>query len=277
MKKAKSLSILLVALTTIIVFDGCKRGVDDPFFSFKSRKARVTGDWTIETMASQILRTIGTQQLKANVKFNIDGDNVSQVIDSIDTPHDTTKSHTGIVKESEYRFDKNSKMTHTLKYEITEEKTLVDENTSQTTIERWVTTYEIKGSGSWNFLGKVEINGIDKYKNKERISFIYEYKYQKIDSVYTKRIYNEEMVEISSTYETHSHVIDNGYANGQYAEIWVLRELRDKKIVMERDVNEYVVTNDVSTSNGPSGTTSSSSTSSYRARGAETITLKPRQ
>jgi len=276
MKKAKSLIILFVALTTIIVFDSCKRGVDDPFFSFRSRKSRVTGDWTIESMESQILKTIGTQQLKANVKFNINGTGVSLSIDSIDTPHDTTKSYTGIIKESEYRFDKNSKMTHTLKYEITEEKTQVNETTNQTTIERWVTTFETKGSGTWNFLGRVEINGIDKYKNKERIAFIYEYKYQKIDSVYTKRVLNEEMVEIPnlSTYKTSSYVIDNGYANGQYAEIWVLRELRDKKIVMERDVNEYVVTNTVATVNGATGTATSSS---YRGRGAEKITLKPRQ
>lgn len=276
MKKAKGLSILIVVLTTIIVFDGCKRGVDDPFFSFKSRKARVTGDWSIENMESEILKTIGDQQLKANVKFNINGTDVSLSIDSIDTPHDTTKSYTGIIKESEYRFDKNSKMTHTLKYEITEEKTLVDEITNQTTIEKWVTTFETKGSGSWNFLGKIEINGIDKYKNKERISFIYEYKYQKIDSVYTKRVFNEEMIEIPnlSSYKTSSYVIDNGYANGQYAEIWVLRELRDKKIVMERDVNEYIVTNSITTVNGSTGTASSSS---YRARGAEKITLKPRQ
>jgi len=276
MKKAKSLIILFVALTTIIVFDSCKRGVDDPFFSFRSRKSRVTGDWTIESMESQILKTIGTQQLKANVKFNINGTGVSLSIDSIDTPHDTTKNYTGIIKESEYRFDKNSKMTHTLKYEITEEKTQVNETTNQTTIERWVTTFETKGSGTWNFLGRVEINGIDKYKNKERIAFIYEYKYQKIDSVYTKRVFNEEMVEIPnlSTYKTSSYVIDNGYANGQYAEIWVLRELRDKKIVMERDVNEYVVTNTVATVNGATGTATSSS---YRGRGAEKITLKPRQ
>lgn len=276
MKKAKGLSILLVALTTIIVFDGCKRGVDDPFFSFKSRKARVTGDWTVDNMESEILKTIGDQQLKANVKFNINGTDVSLSIDSIDTPHDTTKSYNGIIKESEYRFDKNSKMTHTLKYEITEEKTQVNEITNQTTIERWVTTFETKGSGSWNFLGKVEINGIDKYKNKERISFIYEYKYQKIDSVYTKRVFNEEMIEIPnlSSYKTSSYVIDNGYANGQYAEIWVLRELRDKKIVMERDVNEYVVTNSITTVNNSTGTTSSSS---YRARGSEKITLKPLQ
>lgn len=274
MKKTKKLSILLFVLTSIIiVFDGCKRGDDDPFFSFRSRKARMTGDWKIETMESEILRTIGTQQLKAKVKFNINGDNVSIQIDSIDTPHDTTKSYTGIIKESEYRFDKNSKMTHTLKYEITEEKTIVDENTSQTSIERWVTTYETKGSGSWNFLGRVEINGIDKYKDKERVSFIYEYKYQKVDSVYTKRIYNEEMVEISHIYETHSHVIDNGYANGQYAEIWVLRELRNNKIVMERDVNEYVITTDVSTY---SDTSASSYTYSYRARGNEKITLTAR-
>lgn len=276
MKKAKGLTILLVALTTIIVLDGCKRGADDPFFSFKSRKARITGDWTVDNMESQILKTIGDQQLKANVKFNINGTSVSISVDSIDTPHDTSKYYTGIIKESEYRFDKNSKMTHTLKYEITEEKTQVNETTNQTTIERWVTTFETKGSGSWNFLGKIEINGIDKYKNKERISFIYEYRYQKIDSVYTKRVFNEEMVEIPnlSSYKTSSYVVDYGYANGQHAEIWVLRELRDKKIVMERDVNEYVVTNSISTVNGSTGTSSSSS---YRGRGAEKITLKPRQ
>ncbi len=227
MKNSYKLIVLILTVVNVsMFFTSCKRGDDDPFFSFRSRKDRVAGYWKISNFESNILKTIGTQQLKANVLLTITDDKVTIKIDSIDTPHDTTKNYTGVIKESEYRFDKNSKMTHTLKYEIVEEKTTVNENTNTTcTIERWVTTIDTKGNGTWNFLGRVEINGIDKYKDKERIAFIYENKYTKIDSIYTKRIYNDEMIEIAYQFKTISHAIATGYANGQLAEVWVIREL----------------------------------------------------
>ncbi len=47
-------------------------------------------------------------------------------------------------------------------------------------------------------------------------------------------------------------------------------------MVLERDVNEYIVTNDmITTENSLGGSTSSTATTSYRARGHEKLILLP--
>lgn len=40
---------ILSALALILVFSGCRKGEDDPRFSMRTRKARLTGDWKLES------------------------------------------------------------------------------------------------------------------------------------------------------------------------------------------------------------------------------------
>ena len=46
--------IIVLPLLTTSCF---KKGEEDPFFSIYTRKARVTGEWTITNMKSEIIRT----------------------------------------------------------------------------------------------------------------------------------------------------------------------------------------------------------------------------
>ncbi len=46
MKTTIRLATILFLFTTIL-FDGCKKGENDPFLSLKSRKARVAGEWKL--------------------------------------------------------------------------------------------------------------------------------------------------------------------------------------------------------------------------------------
>ncbi|RLD47935.1 MAG: hypothetical protein DRI94_13250 [Bacteroidetes bacterium] len=47
----KNKGIILIALFAIVLaFGSCKKGVNDPSFSFKSRDARITADWVLSSM-----------------------------------------------------------------------------------------------------------------------------------------------------------------------------------------------------------------------------------
>jgi hypothetical protein len=43
----KKLTLLPLLLLVVILFNGCKKGEGDPLISFRSRKARVVGEWTV--------------------------------------------------------------------------------------------------------------------------------------------------------------------------------------------------------------------------------------
>lgn len=48
MKKTLS-KLLIIAVITVVAFSGCKKGAEDPAISLLSRKARLTGTWTISS------------------------------------------------------------------------------------------------------------------------------------------------------------------------------------------------------------------------------------
>jgi len=270
MKRLTGYGLILIVLGSIWIFDGCKKGDDDPFFSIHSRKARVTGDWTIEFMERNVTQSLSDGS-KAVVDFKIDGDKIIIKVDSFETSHDTTNIiTTGIVNEVYYRFDRNSKMDHVFSYQLTKEKSVIDENTSISTYDKIVTTIKDRATGSWDFISKIEKNGVNKYKNKERISLIFESKNNVTTIVTTHWQTDADGIIIPGTYDYNSIIesSENKYANGEYAEIWILKELRNKKIVMERNIDNLVQTQIID---------STSTSSSYSEKGTQTITLKPRQ
>jgi len=265
-----NLNLLLIFIIFSSLFFSCKKGPQDPFITFRSRKERVAGDWKITSFESEVLLTFGAGSItrKAKITTTINGEDITIKVDSIETQHDTTIIWKGKIKDNEYRFDKSSRMEHILKYEIIDTKETVNEETGIKEVEKIITTKEIKGSGTWNFLGNIEKNGIEKYKNKERIALIYEYFYIRTDSVYQKIIYDAEDIPISSEYWTSQKTESFGYANGRRAEIWRIYELRNVKMVLEHKVDDYEVTN-IITHNIALGQ------SSTRTKGKETIVLEP--
>ncbi|MCB0805142.1 MAG: hypothetical protein KDC05_05035 [Bacteroidales bacterium] len=67
--KNKIIQFGMVILIFTIIFSGCKKGEDDPFFSFRSRNARIVGEWIINTMSSTS-NTFTTQTISNNVNAN---------------------------------------------------------------------------------------------------------------------------------------------------------------------------------------------------------------
>jgi len=267
MKKLTGYALLIIVLSSILAFDGCKRGDDDPFFSIRSRKARVTGDWTFEAFESIINKHFSSTGYDATVDFKLTRNNISIKVDSIHTTHDTTKTTNGIVKEATYRFDKNSKMEYRFDYELTwingNGVGVTDENTNITTLIKIVTNVRIRAYGTWNFISNVEKNGVHKYKNKERLSLIFETFNENTQVVSTTEVTDEEGTQISFDYTATSESYEHKYANGENAQIWVLQELRNNKIVMNRDIDYLEVSN------------TDSIGTSYQQKGNETATLKP--
>ena len=272
MKRLSGYAVILIVLSSILVFDGCKRGNDDPFFSIHSRKARVTGDWAIETMERNVTQLL-SNGTTAKINFKVANDIVTQVVDSINTSHDTSVTTTGVVKENFYRFDKNSKMEYLFHYELSKLWTVVDENTNITTYDKMVFTYEERATGSWNFLSSVEKHGVNKYKNKERLALIFESNNITQSTLTSHWTVDENGTFSPTTWTSYKTTGENKYGNGEFAEIWVLRELRTKKIVMEREINDLEqTTTRFEDSNGIVTTTGNS----FTEKGTEAVSLKPR-
>lgn len=62
----KKVIIALVALSSAFVFNGCKKGENDPFLSFRSRKARVAGEWKMVDFKSTDTDASGTTTVTSN-------------------------------------------------------------------------------------------------------------------------------------------------------------------------------------------------------------------
>lgn len=54
----KAIIFLLLFISIGILFDSCKKGENDPFFSFKTRSSRLKGEWML--MSGEITTTTGS-------------------------------------------------------------------------------------------------------------------------------------------------------------------------------------------------------------------------
>jgi len=226
-------AILVVSIIfSILMLNNCKKGENDPFFSIYSRKARVVADWDINAKSSVITEVLNDGQ-SAKIDFQITGKtNVKELMDSINTPKDTTKERNGEVLEGYYHFNKDGSMEYVLHYNLVDDSTETDENTEETASRIITTIYKERHTGTWNFLGRV-----DDYKNKERISMVWEDKYYSKNTIYKREVTDAEGIQLSvvnaSDFESH----EEKYANGENAEVWEITQLKNKEIIMQRYVD----------------------------------------
>jgi len=242
-----------------IVFSGCKKGPEDPFLTFKSRKARVCGTWTVTNLKSEIVRK--QNNVSTQTVTTVEGDSWKQVITILGT--DSVRPLSGkITKEPNqnegsyfFYFDANGKATMTYKYEYEEDLSGEDDDVS--TIRQIKVTEEM--TGTWNFLA-----GIDEYKNKERLAFVIEdqkttiYEYESITS-------DDDEGGIALPRLISTNVVNDRYANGEMSTVYAIVELRSKEMKFHQDINRFYLRND----NG--------SGESYQDNGYEELILKPRQ
>ena len=236
MKENRVFWILLTLIIIMPIFDSCKKGEEDPFFSIYPRKARVVADWDINELDRYYIRTLDDGQ-KATINLQITGGTkVKRTIDSTETVHDTTRIIDGEVIEAYYHFDKDGKMEYTFHYKLVHDSTVVDDQgTGNTYSKITTTTSRIIAKGTWNFLGRV-----DDYKNKERIALVYETYNEDLTVNVLDQVTSDDGILLSTNLTTTRRNVENKYANGQYAEVWELNMLKNKEIIMYRDIDRLI-------------------------------------
>ncbi len=72
--KTKKLIFTLV-LATGIIFSSCKKGANDPAFSFKSRDARITADWILVSMTqiNKNIQQVADNTYTSTTTYSFDG------------------------------------------------------------------------------------------------------------------------------------------------------------------------------------------------------------
>ena len=86
MKKIKI--ALLSVLLAVFILPSCKKGPDDPFFSLRSRKARLTGTWTLSSGSitlNGLTTTYPIPKVTKTIQFNKDNSFTETDVDTTGT------------------------------------------------------------------------------------------------------------------------------------------------------------------------------------------------
>jgi len=226
--------LLLVGLLVIPLLNtSCtKRGEDDPFFSLYTRKARVTGEWTVNTYLSNIRQSRSDSDIVNEITTEISNIEAwSRIIRIANS--DFEQEFSGDVIRYRIIFDKNGRMTSFYHYQYVDEDA---EDSGVTT----VTTTEIKEeiTGTWDFLV-----GVDDYKNKERLTIVLEEK--KTVTTVSVLVLTEDIEEGEVIVpEISQNVSAFRWANGEMSTVYELRMLKKKEAILEQDINTFEITRD---------------------------------
>ncbi len=130
--------LFISSVISLFTFSDCKKGVDDPFISLRTRKARLTGDWK---MSSGSLKRTDTRFNSTYwVSFSTDYDG--------STYKTTTTNKSGIYETKQGTYSLRIIFKKDGGFEMTEE---TDGNT-------------VVSKGNWNFSG-----GVGNNKKKEQV------------------------------------------------------------------------------------------------------------
>jgi hypothetical protein len=156
----KQLFLFLFAITCLIVIDGCKKGDKDPALSFRSRKARVVGFWTIADLkGTSNVRSFGvsgnityTTYTRASIFLDgvtrVETGSATTIFNDANTVNDVDSFTNKSVYKLTIQFNKDG--TYELKEHLSDNTGLFENNLTNT--------------GNWNFT-----SGIGELKNKEQI------------------------------------------------------------------------------------------------------------
>lgn len=126
---------LILVLVTVLFFTSCRKGEDDPSVSVRTRKARLAGEWRLESGKSSY--TEGAY----NRSYVFDGNNVTLQLSSLNAIYYTGKYTLSLIikKDGKFSFKEN------------------------------IAGQVLEAEGTWNFN-----SGVGKEKNKESVVFFIE-------------------------------------------------------------------------------------------------------
>ncbi len=145
-----------IVIFLVVQTISCKKGNDDPAFSFRTRKARLVGKWiTTNSSTTNIENLYNQASLWTSVNNRTESYNGSSNLVTINTYLDSN----GIQKNSQ---------THTLNEKYAESFEFKKDG-SYTYTKEYPDSLIIMESGTWNFLPKSKTKN---FKNKEAVELM---------------------------------------------------------------------------------------------------------
>lgn len=150
----KLFSLILVVAAASVTMVSCKKGPDDPSFSFRSRTSRVSGDWTINSFTYDTTvvaaPVTGGNTKTERYKYDESGTSATLVYTRTVGSNPSTGNTTPITINSHtFSFDSDGNVTHKVNY--TTKDTVSNGNYNQIA----TITCDIVEIGNWNFTGGV--------------------------------------------------------------------------------------------------------------------------
>lgn len=197
--------VLFGALALALVagsFTSCKKGENDPALSFKSRKGRMAGEYTISKMTTTTTTTSGGSTTTETM--TIDG----SVITMTQSSGGSSTSTTGTVNTADMTINKDGTYEMIIDFSFTQD-------IFGTT---YTNTTNSNESGNWSFLGK-DKDG--EWKKKERVVFNV-----------TNSVTTDTQTGGGSTT---TNTTTNTYGNGENSSVMAIDQLKSKEIVFKTD------------------------------------------
>ncbi len=262
MKKIRIVGLLLILVMMSTLLEGCfRKGENDPFITFSSRKSRMSGVWDITEFTGDYLLKLNSGENR-KVFLKQSGSSVSETTeyinmatatqDSLGAGQDTTIEWKGKLIEAffdiradgtfDYAFEYTLTMVHSTEYPDGDSLVGIyapttNHFTLDSTMKR---NYRTEYRGRWNFLSNV-----DGMKNKERVIFEIEnaaFVYN-MATTFTYDFLEDDLPNNSDTsYSIQSLESENyKYANGEFSILWSLDKLKGSEATMMREL-DYIYT-----------------------------------
>ena len=259
--------ISIILLNAVLVFFmGCKKGDEDPFLSLKSRKARLTGEWTINSWnytrinnfssnTTSVSSNQGTTYVytanytsSQTYTLNIENTNFTIIDNSFNesVPNGGNSSYSESKKKNgtasgtaTIEFIKDGTFTRKIEYSNANfniNSTIINAGNNSAANTSSVESSVETTTGTWEFLGGIE----NEYKNKERII------------LHIKSIKTEKKLSDNSGYQGLSSEY-NEYKDADNNEIWLLIALKNNEVIFEAESSYHSNNSDSDSMNSSSG------------------------
>ncbi len=257
-KLTKSVLAILVIASSITA---CKKGDDDPGFSLKSRKGRLSTTWNVTELKSDVTSvttsngtTTYTQTTKTTDTYAgaTAKREVSTTYAGGGSTTTSSDSYSGAVSDLTYTFEKDGtwSSTQTVKW-----SSVTHTEAGTTTTDAIDFTETTTQSGTWYFLGKNKSNDD---KNKENISL----------SVLKEQRKTDQKSTTGGNY-SYSDDYTYTYANNENTQVWHLSRLAKSELVGDASID---MTMNGSNSNTQGGNTTTTKYGPNSSKG--TISIK---
>ena len=204
----------------LFLMSSCRKGSEDPFFTFHTRKDRVAGTWQIteyERELTSVYTYPNTSSSTVSFRQTMGPVNYSEFTSDTSA---TGITRTGKVGKSTFIFDKKGNWSSVIDYYL---------YAPQAVGGFYVSRARFENEGTWEFQGKT-----DEYKKKESMLL----KFATAKSFhYTYTSYLGTVIDSTSD----STMVN--YGNGERSEVWKLIGLNTNRLVAEiSSENSFVST-----------------------------------